>query len=368
YLVMKHVPYVNAEGQICYGAFASSLNLAGDKTKPPGDHTIVFVGELPYKADGQPIKTHSSITAKVAEGLVASLKFSRKPPGGYRDYYHQMTVYAGIFSGPAQAIDPEANPRVFREADEDEDNVFNYADTATSRAGTTAVAEKLRQERIAIIGLGGTGSYVLDFVSKSPVTEIRTYDADAMETHNAFRSPGAMSIDQLREQPSKVDHHRESYANMHRNILAHPVMLDESNMTLLDGVTFAFICIDSGTAKKAIIKKLESIGADFVDCGMGVELVDDALTGIVRTTASTPDHRDHVHDGRVSFAGGGNEDVYSSNIQIAELNGLNAALAVIKWKKIRGFYHDAIGEMHSLYTIDENDVINNDTKSSEVNW
>ncbi|MEO1528550.1 MAG: ThiF family adenylyltransferase [Planctomycetota bacterium] len=367
YLVMKHVPYVNAEGQVCRGAFASPLHLAGDKTKPPKDHWILFVGEPPYAGEGQPIKPHSSVSERVADGFVAKLKFSRKPPGGYRDYYHQMTVYAGIFSGPAQAIEPESNPRVFRAADEDEDSVFQYADTATSRAGTGAVVDRLRCERVAIIGVGGTGSYILDLVSKSPVSEIRTFDGDVVETHTAFRSPGAASIEQLREEPHKVDHHRDTYANMHRNIVAHPVMLEPSNLHLLDGVTFAFICIDNGAAKKAIFAKLEELGVAFIDCGMGIDLIAGALTGIIRTTASLPDSREHIHEGNVSFAGGGDKDMYVSNIQIAELNALNAAHAVIKWKRFRGFYHDTIGELESLFTIDVNTVINVESKSNEVN-
>lgn len=367
YLVMKHVPYVNADGQVCRGAFASPLYLAGDKTKPPKDHWILFVGEPPFAGEGQPIKPHSSVNERVADGLVAKLKFSRKPPEGYRDYYHQMTVYAGIFSSPAQAIEPEANPRVFRAADEDEDSVFHYADTATSRVGTGAVADRLRGERIAIIGEGGTGSYILDLVAKSPVREIRTFDGDTMETHTAFRSPGAASIQQLREEPRKVDHHRDTYAHMHRNIVAHPVMLGPSNLHLLDGVTFAFICIDNGAAKKAIFAKLEAIGVAFIDCGMGIDLIDGALTGIIRTTVSLPNSREHVYEGNISFVGGGDKDMYVSNIQIAELNALNAAHAVIKWKKFRGFYHDSIGELESLFTIDVNSVINVESKSSEVN-
>jgi len=63
---------------------------------------------------------------------------------------------------------------------------------------------------------------------------------------------------------------------------------------------------------------------------------------------------------RVSF---GNVDVgneYNTNIQIAELNALNAAFAVIKWKKLRGVYLDLEGEHHSTFTIDGNAVINDD--------
>ena len=62
----------------------------------------------------------------------------------------------------------------------------------------------------------------------------------------------------------------------------------------------------------------------------------------------------------VSFVGGGEEDVYSSNIQVADLNALNAAMAVIKWKKIRGFYRDFEREHHSTYTTDGNMLLNSD--------
>lgn len=366
YLVMKDVPYRNADGQICRGAFASALRLNGDMTLKPEDHTILFVGEPPYSADGQPIPVHSSVNEQIADGLIATLKFSRRPPEGYRDYYHKMTVYSSMFAAPAEALDPDVNPRVFRTPETDEDNVFNYVDTATTRAGIGELADRLRHECIAIIGLGGTGSYVLDLVAKTPVAEIRLFDPDLMETHNAFRTPGAISIDCLRELPNKVEYLRSIYINMHRAIIAHPIELNATNVQLLDGVTFAFICIDNGSAKKVIIEKLEQIGASFIDCGMGVNLVDGKLTGIVRTTTSTPGRREHAGQGRISFAGGGADDVYSSNIQIAELNALNAVAATIKWKKHRGIYHDAIGEMHSLFTIEVNEIANANSYLSEV--
>ena len=94
---------------------------------------------------------------------------------------------------------------------------------------------------------------------------------------------------------------------------------------------------------------------------MGLEPpVDGSLGGILRVTTSTPEKRDHFHDGRVAFAGGGEKDIYSSNIQVADLNALNAVMAVIKWKKIRGFYRDLERELHSTYTTDVNMVVNGD--------
>jgi hypothetical protein len=58
------------------------------------------------------------------------------------------------------------------------------------------------------------------------------------------------------------------------------------------------------------------------------------LAGTLRTTASTKGKRDARS--RIPFTS--NDDDYDGNIQIADLNALNAALAVLKWKKMSGFY------------------------------
>ena len=54
------------------------------------------------------------------------------------------------------------------------------------------------------------------------------------------------------------------------------------------------------------------------------------------------------------------DDVYSRNVQVADLNALNATLAVIRWKKLCGFYADFDQERHSVYTIDGNHLLNED--------
>lgn len=93
---------------------------------------------------------------------------------------------------------------------------------------------------------------------------------------------------------------------------------------------------------------------------MDLDLTDGSLGDILRVTASTPVKRDHVHGGKVSFAAGGADDVYRSNIPVAELNALNAALAVINWKKLCGFHRDAEREHHSTYTTESNLLLNGD--------
>lgn len=364
HLVMREVPYVDAHREVRIGTLISSLLLAGDQTRPPnapGAHVVHWNGDFPCRADGTPIQgiSHQAGAFDLGHGLKATHSFSSKPDGGYTDYHHKMTSYANIIAGPAAVLKPGATPRTFREPEKEEDSVFNYVETASDRVGIGLLTERLINERVAIIGVGGTGGYILDLVAKTPVREIRLFDNDEFLTHNAFRAPGAPSLEELREAPKKVEYLKRIYSQMHRNIVVHDAALGADNLHLLDGITFAFLSLDAGDAKRLIVEKLQTIGAAFVDVGMGLDLDEGSLGGILRVTASTPEKRDHVRQ-RISFAGGGAKDVYASNIQVADLNALNAVLAVVKWKKIRGFYRDLEREHHCTYTTDGNMLINGD--------
>ncbi len=274
-----------------------------------------------------------------------------------------MTTYATILLGQAEALEPGVTAQVYRvEEPEDDGSPFNYLDTASSRAEINSVTCKLRLDKVAIIGVGGTGSYVLDLVAKTPVKEIHLYDSDVYSTHNAFRSPSAPSIDQLRERPKKVAYFKLIYEKMHRGIFAHETNVDASNVGDLRGMNFIFLCMDQGEAKRIIIQKLEEFGISFIDVGMGIFMKNESLGGILRVTTSTAQHRAHVHEkGRIPLGGADNvEDDYDKNIQIADLNSLNAVLAVIRWKKLCGFYADRENEFFSTYTIDCNMLTSED--------
>ncbi len=311
-LVMRDVPYVNSQRQVRFGTLISSLNVAGDVTRTPDTHVAYFDGEFPCRSDGQPLHqiAHQSAALDLGNGVSAKHSFSSKPGSGYADYYEKMTTYAAILAGQAAVLKPGVSPRTFRAPEDEENSVFNYIETASDRAGIGALTALLASERVAIIGLGGTGAYVLDFVAKTPVREIRIIDGDEFLQHNAFRAPGAPSLDELREAPKKVDYLKRIYSRMHKGIVAHPVALGAENVHLLDGITFAFICMDAGEVKKLVVQKLELLGVSFVDAGMGLELVDGSLGGILRATASTPDKRTHVHQGRIPFANDGADNVY----------------------------------------------------------
>jgi hypothetical protein len=361
YLLVRDVPYVNAQRQVQRGILVSSLTLAGDTTVRPDTHVAYFAGEHPCRADGAEIAEikHSSSPQQLADGVVVQHSFSAKPqPAGfYADYYAKMTTYVAILSGPAHELNPLVTAKTFpvipTEAADDSDGVFLYVDTASSRAQIGTAMKKLALSRIAIIGLGGTGSYVLDLVAKTPVHEIHLFDGDTFLQHNAFRAPGAASIETLRAKLSKVAHYKTVYSAMRRGIMDHPYAIDASNVHELQGMDFVFVCMDSGPTKRIIVDALESYGCPFVDVGMGLQLIDGAIGGILRVTTSTDKLREHVRT-RISFVDGGAANDYDTNIQVADLNALNATLAVMKWKKLFGFYRDLKGEHHMTFTLDGN--------------
>lgn len=361
-LLLREVPYVDAQKRVRTGTLISNLALAGEVAQRPDTHVVYFDGDYPCMATGAPIEQirHGSQEINLGGGIIARHSFSSKPDAGYPDYYAKMTTYAAILCGPAAVLKPGVTPRTFAapEAGDDGD-IFNYTETASDRAGLGALTERLAGERLAIIGLGGTGAYVLDLVAKTPAQEIRLIDGDEFLQHNAFRAPGAPSLEELRGAPKKVDYYKAIYSRMHRGVTAHAVPIGADNLHLLEGATFVFLCLDGGAAKKLVVDWLEARDIPFVDAGMGLELVEGSLGGILRVTASTPGKRDHVK-GRISFAAGGGDDLYASNIQVADLNALNATLAVIKWKKIRGFYRDLEREHQCTYTTDGNMIVNGD--------
>lgn len=366
FLILYGVPYLAADSRVERATIFSPLTLNNNVAQPPGqEHQVFFVGEMPHRASGE-VMTGIGLNVvgqQPLAGFEAAYHLSNKPQPftGYKDYHEKMTHYANMLEAEAQVVEPGVTAKEFKPHRPDEDDsVFLYEDTASSRAEIVAINDKLKRKRVDIIGAGGTGSYVFDLVAKSPVEEIHLWDADTFLQHNAFRAPGAASGEELEAKLPKVQRLAEIYGKMRRGIVPHPVDMTDEHLDELDGTEFVFLCME-GPGKKAIVEKLEALNVPFIDVGLGVYANNGQLGGIVRTTTSTPEMRDHVRENkRIAFINADEVNEYATNIQIAELNALNAAFAVIRWKKLWGFYGDQEGEHNSLYVIGGNDITNED--------
>lgn len=365
-LVVGDVPFVDEQRTVHRdGRLVMPLTLAGDVARPPADHTASFAGGIPCDQHGSPLKKIINGRGRrdAGDGIIVDCTFSMKPlknSGAYRNFHDKVTKYVAAIAPHAVDLDPSAKATIFRPVvPDDDDSPFHYLDTASSRAGIDAVNEKLDGERVGIVGLGGSGEYILDFVAKTRATQVDVWDGDDFLTHNAFRAPGAPTLDELNAAPRKVDHFVGIYSRMRRGIVGHPYFIDETNLDEIRACTFVFLAIDDAESKAPIIAALIEWQIPFVDVGMGIELVDGRLTGVVRTTLVTPDKSDHAGT-RIATTSSGIDGDYRANIQIAELNARNASDAVVKWKKYRGVYADLEGEHFSALSIATNRVVNDD--------
>ncbi len=365
YLIVHHIPYVNDSKQVACGKLVSTLNLSGVSTAKPDTHVALWVGEFPCDSNGVQLTdlVNGSEKKPISNGLVTDYSFSQKPRDGYADYYQKMASYIAILTNQAKAIKPEVTATTFPSIPlTTEESVFCYLDTASSRSEISHISEKLK-DKIAVVGLGGTGAYVLDLVAKTPVREIHLFDGDAFLQHNAFRSPGAPSLNDLSKKQAKVNWFTEIYSRMRRKIIPHPYSVNDSNMSELDSMDFVFICIDNGKSRQDMVDHLVENKIPFIDTGIGICSESGSLIGSARITTCIPvSHVDVVK--RIPFDDV-KDDEYSTNIQIADLNALTATLAVIKWKKIRGFYHDFECEHNAVYGIEIN-IITNDEGVNEA--
>lgn len=361
HLIVRHIPYVNSSRQLCFGVLVTDLTLASsNRTARPRSHVIYFQGEQPCDKDGKVITSiqHSSQAQNMA-GITVQHSFSNKPANGYNDYYEKLTRYIDIISAPAIALDPSVTAQTYKPVpDTDEGSVLHFVDTNSSRANLHEISKKLEGLKIAIIGLGGTGAYILDFIAKCKVAAIHLFDGDLYLLHNAFRSPGSPSKEQLDQQLTKVHYYKALYSQFHKNIIAHDYFVTPENILELAGMSYVFIAVDKGSVKKPMLDYFIEKKVSFIDVGMGVNKVGDMLIGILRVTAGTAKKTNHISD-RISVADA-EDDEYNTNIQIAELNALNAALAVIKWKKLCGFYQDLETEYHTTYSINVAQLLNED--------
>ena len=118
-------------------------------------------------------------------------------------------------------------------------------------------------------------------------------------------------------------------------------------------MTFAFVCVDKGSSRSAIVNLLIRLQIPFIDVGLGLNRKPDGLTGLVRTTFFPVETAAQVRDAGLVELQDQPDDIYHSNIQITELNALNAAVAVIKYKQLRGFYGQTLPDEHHLFNVAE---------------
>jgi ThiF family len=361
YLVIRDIPYLDAQKQVQWGAIVANLEFVDKLTVKQDDHQIWFAGSVPHGLDGNPIPNLGGgpttlPLGEASKDVVVQRRFSNKPKdtGKFTDFFEKTENYVAIISGPAMSLH-SANPYTFRTVEKMSHSVFKFHDTLTSRAEITDLSAKFANDVVAVVGLGGTGGYVLDFLVKTPVREIRAFDPDVFHVHNAFRSPGRLDEGELGK--PKADVYGGRYDNFRHRLRVVRKFIDPSSGADFEGVTFAFVCVDKGPARAGIFDLLISRGIPFVDVGMGLDRKRGPVNGMLRSTHYSTQHGQRVRDKGLAEMSDQPDDIYRTNIQISEINALNACLAVIRFKQLRGFYFEETPYYHLLLEIGDLKVV-----------
>ena len=226
---------------------------------------------------------------------------------------------------------------------------FRIPNTFEARAAIGPVQNRIRQQRLAIIGLGGTGAYLLDLVVKTPVKEIHLLDSDHVEWHTFMRAPGAPSVAESDSCGTgdlhKVDYYNSKYSPLRNGIHPHCVRLDSSavlgEFLSTHPIDYAFVCIDQAPDRDSprqdvVYQGLSDAGVPFIDSGVSITVEDSAVRGAVTTSAygaGSTAWMDGIPNAKVEGVVGGYR-----NVQLPEVNALAASLAVMEWRRRTGQY------------------------------
>jgi len=359
YIIVRDIPYLDQDRKLQWGAIVSKFVDKGNDLIGPEDHQIFFAGSHPHGLDGKPIPNLGGGATNLAlsdssKDVVVQRSFSNKPRVAekfhdFKDFYEKIESYVTILSGPAIELH-KANPFTFRIVESGKsDSPFKFRDTLTSRAEIGDLSAKFKNDVIAIIGLGGTGSYLLDLMVKTPVRGIRGFDKDRYFVHNTFRSPG--KLDESEVGKTKAEIYQARYDNFRTGLTIVEKFVDATCEEDFKGVTFAFVCVDKGSSRVGIFDLLMKMSIPFIDVGMGLSRKHGTLDGMLRVTYYSTERAHELREKGLSPLIDDPIDLYRTNIQIGELNALNACLAVVRFKQVRGFYFDELSHHHLLFGV-----------------
>jgi len=227
YFVIYSLPYLGQDGTLKYGDWFSPVDLNGWVIDAPSNHQAWFRGDRPHYQNGQVLPLGGGIhRVTVAEGVVTdhSFSFKLKDTTGqmrpYRSFEEKITTYLDAIVGPAMTIYSDATPlRGIEIEAAAQGSPLRFPDTLSSRYSMNDLSLLLRGKKVAIIGLGGTGSYILDFLARTHLDQIALFDDDKVHVHTIFRIPGFIprAIGKL-----KVEALAQQYGNWHRGITPVP--------------------------------------------------------------------------------------------------------------------------------------------------
>lgn len=338
YLVIYGLPYLDQDAALQHGDWACPVDLLDAVIDKPKHHQAWWRGSRPHDGAKRQLRLGGGLDrVTVAPDLITDCSFSFKllnEDGVARDYlsFEEKTqTYLDTITGPALAAFPDATPlRGIAVKAAAQGSPLRFPDTMSARYHINDISALLRGKKVAVIGLGGTGAYILDFIARTHLERIALFDDDKVHVHTIFRVPGFIpgAIKGL-----KVDALARQYGHWHAGIDPIPERITSENIERLAEFDFVFVSVDDGPARLLIVDWLSTKGIPYVDCGMGLNRSTVGLSGFVRITGTDRKAFETNVNSAYLPTENAKDDEYRKQPQITELNALNAIMAVIRFKQ-----------------------------------
>ncbi len=349
YFVLYGLPHLDEAGALQHGDLFSPVNLGAEgNIEGTGTHQIWWRGGRPYGPGGVELGVGAADNAvQVVPDVTTNLAFSLKlrddnhQPRDYVSFQEKIETYLDVIVRPAMAVYPGATPlRGIERRLVEQDSPLRWPDTASANYGINDIADRLRGKNVALIGLGGTGSCILDFIARTHLESITLFDDDKVHIHTLFRIPGVIGKSAIGR--LKVEALALHYDAWHAGIAPVPERITAENIERLRGFDFVFVAVDDGPSRRFIVDWLSNADIPYVDCGMGLDRsFGGTLNGMVRITGVDRDAYDRTVDTPFLQTDNAKDNEYRKQAQIVELNALNASLAVVRFKQHFGLYERA---------------------------
>ena len=338
YLVIYGLPYLDQDGALQHGDWACPLDLNEAVIDVPKHHQAWWRGIRPHDRSKRQLSLGAAPhSVTVAPDLVMDFAFSFKllnENGDKREYLsfeEKARTYLDAITAPALAAFPDATPlRGIAINAAAQDSPLRFPDTMSASYHMNDISALLRGKKVAIIGLGGTGAYILDFIARTHLARIALFDDDKVHVHTIFRIPGFIprAIGEL-----KVAALARQYNQWHAGIDAIPERITPENIERLAEFDFVFVSVDDGPSRLLIVDWLSARGIPYVDCGMGLNRSTIGLCGVVRITGTDRKAFETNVNSAYLPTENAKADEYRKQAQITELNAFNAIMAVIRFKQ-----------------------------------
>lgn len=157
------------------------------------------------------------------------------------------------------------------------------------RAFGEDIQRLLARLHIGIVGLGGTGSAVLEQLVRLGVGAVSIYDAESFESSNVNRVYGS-SADHEGQSKTAIAQRLVEHINIGTKLIVHPSHIDRESMAKsLRDCEVVFGCTDKQSPRGILVRLALRYAIPVIDLGVKVDSTDGQLRGVYgRVTVLMP--------------------------------------------------------------------------------